>query len=174
MSKLSRRSLVSSAVMLPALAVPAVAADVGSPDAELLALGVQLEAVIRNWSTQAALDEKRREAWELACVAAGLPRIPFGSLPRAEWHDYQEKRSKVRAANFQPEEEDENGVTVDWAKILERRNLLVDDILSDKRAQSPALRYRHGRSRCMPKNSGPTTPTTQSMTLATKIMLGPL
>jgi hypothetical protein len=39
MSNLSRRSLVTSAAALPALAMPAVAADDDNPDAKLIALG---------------------------------------------------------------------------------------------------------------------------------------
>lgn len=48
MSHLSRRSLVATAGVLPALAVPALASfDLDHPDAELFRLAVQLEAVGR-------------------------------------------------------------------------------------------------------------------------------
>ena len=46
---LSRRALIAGAASLPvaagAITVPAIAAASGNPDAELLALGVQLDAV---------------------------------------------------------------------------------------------------------------------------------
>jgi hypothetical protein len=74
---------------LAALAVPAVAADVGGPDAKLLGLGVQLEDAIRDYAAQYAIDEERSEFLEQACIAAGLPRIPLGSMPDKEWHTYQ-------------------------------------------------------------------------------------
>ncbi len=63
MSHLSRRSLVTSAAALPALAVPAAVAEAigpNHPDAELLRLGVE------------AIDRVQNDKWNAACAAAGL------------------------------------------------------------------------------------------------------
>jgi hypothetical protein len=52
MSKLSRRTLVTTVAALPVLAMPALASDAigpNHPDAELLRLGVELEALIVEW-----------------------------------------------------------------------------------------------------------------------------
>src|SRR5690242_17900153 len=77
MSQLSRRSLVSSAAALPALAVPAVAfAD--NPDAELVRLGEQFEGYQSSYRALLAdYNEKARAADDLAFErmrAANLPR----------------------------------------------------------------------------------------------------
>ena len=55
MSALSRRSLVTTAAALPALAVPAVAVAVDHPDAWLIALGKELADLLPVYN--AALDE---------------------------------------------------------------------------------------------------------------------
>jgi hypothetical protein len=91
MSTLSRRTLVTSAVALPALAVPQLTPEAfgpDHPDAELLPLGLELEQFEREWSLQQTIDAKQFAVWEAACIAAGLPRIEFGSVPVEEYRAY--------------------------------------------------------------------------------------
>ena len=53
--QLSRRALVRGAAAIPAIAVlPAAALAADNPDAELIALGAELEAVIPQWHAQRA------------------------------------------------------------------------------------------------------------------------
>jgi hypothetical protein len=98
MPNLSRRHLVTTAAALPALALPAFASEANGPnhpDAELLRLGTELEAVIVDWHAQRAIDKGERSEWEAACVAAGLPQIEFGTIPDDEWRAYQDKRNAI-------------------------------------------------------------------------------
>ena len=72
MSKLSRRHLVTTAAALPALAIPAIADPNGpNPDAELLRLGAELDAIIVEWRAQRAIDQKQRRHG-CSVEAAGL------------------------------------------------------------------------------------------------------
>jgi hypothetical protein len=145
MSKLSRRTLVTSAAALPALAVPALAADAigpGHPDAELLRLGAKLEPVERDWFEQTALDRKDNRAFEAACEAAGVPRKDFDDF---EGEDDCEKRLHLRAYHdkrMAVEYDGKEVVDADpdlkrWERIHGRMWPLVDAILAVK-PQSPA------------------------------------
>jgi hypothetical protein len=130
-ANLSRRAIVAGAASVPALALPAVAANaIGNPDAELLELGIQLEAAIQEWATQCAIDRRRRDEHEAACERAGFPRIDIKNVPREEmggWRAYQEKRD----AFWPIDETGVDGVDV-WDEINDRQNPIVDDILSRK------------------------------------------
>jgi hypothetical protein len=85
MSKLSRRSLVSSVIALPALAVPAVAsasmptADTSQP--ELLALGEQLKPLFAEWQR---LDPLVSAAYQQAMEDAGFYKFPSGTRTRQQ------------------------------------------------------------------------------------------
>jgi hypothetical protein len=89
---LSRRAMLAAAATVPAVTampLPALSADA---DAELLQLGVELDAVIVERQTQMAIDQNRQDTWTADCAAAGLPTIEFGSLPDDEWRAYEERR----------------------------------------------------------------------------------
>jgi hypothetical protein len=99
MSKLSRRTLVTSAAALPALAVPAFASGAlgpDHPDAELLRLGAKLDPIIRRWAAKRAVEVQWHAEWEAVCERAGLPRIEFGAIPDDDWHAHKEKRWTIR------------------------------------------------------------------------------
>src|ERR1700676_90836 len=131
---LSRRHLVTTAAALPALAIPAIADPNGSnPDAELLRLGAELEAVIVDWHAQRTLDRTERDEWEAACVAAGLPRIEFGSIPDDEYHAYQDKRSAIEDHHaWLSADCDEQGASIAWNEIGDREYPLIDAIMAIK------------------------------------------
>jgi hypothetical protein len=93
MPNLSRRHLVTTAAALPALALPALASEAigpNHPDAELLRLGVELEVVVVEWHTQRAIDREDSAVRQAASDAAGLPDIPYDSLPDEEYRAYQD------------------------------------------------------------------------------------
>jgi hypothetical protein len=114
---------------LPALAVPALASKaIGSnhPDAELLRLGAELEAVIVEWHAQCAISRARSAAMTAASDAAGFPRIPYGSLPDEEYRAYQEERSAI----WQTVEGDASDDP--WNDIHDRMWPLIDAIMAHK------------------------------------------
>jgi len=76
-STLTRRALVASTAAMPALAVPAAAAD---EDPELVALGVEFDKVAADWLRQSASDRKRAAEWRSRVEAA--TGIPLGESPR--------------------------------------------------------------------------------------------
>jgi hypothetical protein len=137
MPNLSRRHVVSIAAVLPALAVPALASDAigpNHPDAELLRLGAELEAVIVDWHAQRSIDQAERDSREKACIRAGLPRIEFGSIPDDEWRAYEDKRDAVtglihRAGGHVNEDGEEVDV---WDEILGGMWPLIDAIMAIK------------------------------------------
>jgi hypothetical protein len=141
MSNLSRRTLVTGAAALPALAVPAIASEpIGDhPDAELLRLGAQLERVEAEWLARCAVDRKRRAAHEAACIAAGLPKIPFDGEHVDEYTAYEKKRARVPYEGKQAEaaETDEHGSNVVWVDIHDRMFDLIDKIM-EQRSQTVA------------------------------------
>jgi hypothetical protein len=139
MSKLSRRSLVASASALPALAVPALAANaLNNPDAELLRLGTELEAVEKLWSKQRAFDLASRAAQEAACIRAGLRRDPFPDSSSEEivkgWDAYWAKRESIPYEGKEQVEADTNseGESIAWNNIHARMYDLIDKIFSHK------------------------------------------
>jgi hypothetical protein len=143
MSMLNRRNALTAVATLPALAAPAAVAAMGSPDAELLALGVQLDAIISEVQAQARKDRHRTGVWEAACEAAGLPRLDINEVPREEF----DAQHKARCELWYPEkaehdasidaESDEHGCSIVWNDIHGRLYPIVDAILS-RRAQTVA------------------------------------
>jgi hypothetical protein len=137
MSKFSRRTLVTSAAALPALALPDAASAADNADAELLGLGAKLELVEQVWFVQRALDQKNRRAYEAACEAAGLPRKNFDDF---EGEDDIEKRLNLQAYHEKREAVEYDGkeeVAADpdlerWSRIHDRMWPLVDAILAVK------------------------------------------
>ena len=135
MSKLSRRTLVTSAAALPALAVPAFASGAlgpDHPDAELLRLGAKLDPIIRRWAAKRAVEVQWHAEWEAICERAGLPRIEGGTIADDDWHAHQEKRWAIRPAHEEEDEVDERGWSVDWMDILETLDTLTKEIISRK------------------------------------------
>jgi hypothetical protein len=79
MSQPNRRNALALVATLPALAAPAAAAAMGSPDAELLRLGEQLDQVIADYNAQQLKDRADREPFE----AMSLARDPSDARLRA-------------------------------------------------------------------------------------------
>jgi hypothetical protein len=134
MPNLSRRHLVTTAAALPALAMPAIADPSGpNPDAELLRLGVELEAVIVEWHAQRAIDKGERSEWEAACVAAGLPQIEFGTIPDDEWRAYQDKRNAITSEmSWSSDDTNDYGESIAWNEISDRQFPLIEDIFEQR------------------------------------------
>ncbi len=126
----------AAAVASPALAVGDTA---GNPDAELLALGPELEALIADWRAHAATANRRHRSDEAARRRAGMPRIEFGSIPDDEWRKYMDERQKIRGKYAADEDAETNewGENVVWNSISERQHALCDAIYSHK-AQTAA------------------------------------
>jgi broad specificity phosphatase PhoE len=119
MPNLSRRHLVTTAAALPALAMPAVTSDAtgpNHPDAKLLRLGAEFEAIIVDWHAQRAIDSERRagrhtviedgEPWEdihgriwplIDAIMAHKPQtvVGLGVLARAFTLDHAEQWESV-------------------------------------------------------------------------------
>jgi len=143
-SKLSRRTLVTSAAALPALAVPALgSSDPNHPDAELLRLGAQFEPIIREYAAQTAIDEEKTAAFNAAVeLATGIadrdaPEHPEGHryrdpVPeltkenRAVW--YHATRDKILHERFSGYSDEDNP----WNAIHDRLDALAKDIISRK------------------------------------------
>jgi hypothetical protein len=143
MSQPNRRNALALVATLPALAAPAAVAAMGSPDAELLELGVKLDAIISEYQAEVRLYQNETNVWEAACEAAELPRLDLDEVPREEWDARQEARCELwypekaehdarLAANH-----DEHGCSIVWNDIHGRLYPIVDDILS-RRAHSLA------------------------------------
>jgi hypothetical protein len=133
MPNLSRRHLVTTAAALPALAVPAFASDAigpNHPDAELLRLGVELEAVIVDWRAQRAIDLEHAIAWRAALESAGLPDRncdDFASFD--EFVAYNRLRGAVEGPGFPKDEEDDEDP---WDDIHGRIYPMIDAIMGQK------------------------------------------
>jgi hypothetical protein len=131
MPNLSRRHLVTTAAALPALAIAQPAGD----DAELLRLGVELEAVIVDWHALQAIDRKEWADVDAALEAAGLPDIERGSLPDDEYRAYQLKRAAATDPIYDARVRDgldENGISIAWRDIHDRQDPLIDAIMAHK------------------------------------------
>ena len=143
MSNLSRRHLVAGAAALPALAIPAIADPNGpNPDAKLLRLGVELDAIIIEWHAQRAIDQKHAVAWQAAVEAAGLPdrnRDDFAELD--EFIAYNRRRGAIEVPGFPKDEDDENP----WRGIHDRIWPMIDAIRKKRRRPLPALPCRSAR-----------------------------
>jgi hypothetical protein len=129
---LSRRTLLAAAASLPAAAAadnPALA-DPTNPDAELLRLGPKLELLLAEWHAQRAKDERRIEAYDRACEAAGFPDVALGSVPIEEWRDCQKRRDAAVPFPLDESGLAKNGESNAWNNIHGRLFPLTDEILS--------------------------------------------
>lgn len=136
-TNLSRRALVRGAAAIPAVAVlPAAAFAADNPDAELLELGAELDAVIPQWHAQRAIDAKESAAYEAACEAAGLPRIEC--MPIEEWRAYNEKRWAIRRQVVHDDDNnDEHGASIAWNNIHDQTWSLIDAITTLAASKPP-------------------------------------
>jgi hypothetical protein len=129
---LSRRTLITGAASLPvaatAISVPAIATAIDNPDAELLALGPQLDAIIRQHVDKEAHDAAFRAARKARCEAAGLPEIKFGDVSSYEFDAHLAKCNAV-CADIIDEDDDETGADIVWAKISDRTFSLASQAL---------------------------------------------
>ena len=105
MSKLSRRTLVTSAAALP-LAIPAAAYIVDDADAELKALGAELDAAERNWAAQFTFDRELMR--QIDGETERLTGIKVADAPEDYQHEYWEVRGAVVKRFEDPNETDEN------------------------------------------------------------------
>jgi hypothetical protein len=145
-ANLSRRAIMSGAAALPALAMPPVAsamsAEMGdNPDAELLALGTELDSIVAEWLALRETEISRWDAHEAACIRAGLPRIEHGSVPDDEWRAHLDKRAKVRMEYSEEEdaEHDEHGTNLVWESFHDRQHELCDELYTYKPLTSAGL-----------------------------------
>jgi hypothetical protein len=136
MSMLNRRNALTAVATLPTLAVPAAVAAMDSSDAELIRLGVTLDAIISEWQAQVRKDQYKMNVWRAACEAAGLPLLDLNKVSFEEF----DARNKARNDLWYPEkaendandaaEHDENGDNIVWTDIHNRLYTTVDEILS--------------------------------------------
>jgi hypothetical protein len=136
MSNHSRRAVLAGIAAAPALAAPALALTDPSADAELIELGVELNAVIQGWHARRSLGARRDAIGDAACEAMNLPNKRHEDFSRyAEWSEYREKRWVVISAAMdeawarEQEEEKITRVSV-WDRIHERLFPLCEKILS--------------------------------------------
>jgi hypothetical protein len=134
MSNLSRRTIVASAAALPALAVPAVASfNPDHPDAELLRLGVRLEAAGRHRDALEVRIDRSIAEHKAACVRAGIPtklewpEAAAQGMSEKEWWDHHDKQMTAR--NAIPYSRDWVAVCDEHDAVMDQVNLLADEIL---------------------------------------------
>jgi hypothetical protein len=116
MSKLSRRSLVTIAAALPALAVPAGSALAGEAgdDAALLRLGKLLEPIERDVYAQSATDAAEDRAfWAEVEVRTGIAwrDRPDRDDTSPEARTYYNVRDEILKALYADDDKDEEGTT---------------------------------------------------------------
>ena len=153
MSKLSRRTLVTSAAALPAIVVlPVAASAAGNPDAKLLQLGKQFEQVEQEWAAQVTIDRRQHAIFEAKVEQAtgiafrdapaepdnfryGDPVPELTEETRAAW--YHATRERISKQQFGgPEYSDENEP---WGPIHDRLYELVNEILPCKAVTAAGL-----------------------------------
>jgi hypothetical protein len=134
MSNLSRRTIVAGAAALPTLAIPAVASfSPDHPDAELLRLGAQLEAIGRDRDALEVRLDRGIEEHKAACLRADLPPEPDWSVagpkgvPYEEWLDRFVARNEAR--NAIPYSGDWDAVCEEHDAVMDRVNLLAEEIM---------------------------------------------
>jgi hypothetical protein len=128
MSKLSRRTLVSSAAALPALTVPALADVIDHPDAELLQLGDQLAVVEREWEAMAVEFQRRSQIFEAARERAGLPDRNYNDFEN--YDQFIEYNRKLHA--LWPESDSDLDREAETNNFVERKYAIIEKILSLK------------------------------------------
>ena len=109
---ISRRSMITSAAALPALAVPAVAAEHVGADAELLRLGELLEPLEREAAALRAIEDQEHDADELSKLYDQLNERTVGLVNEIIEHKANTLAGltvQTRALRaFSPEHWDEN------------------------------------------------------------------
>jgi hypothetical protein len=117
-TNLSRRAMVRGAAAAPVLAATtAIAAP--HADAELLALGAELEPIMREWEAKTLRDCRARAAYEVACERAGLPRRKRNEFQSYnEWRAYMDRRLEVKTG--EEADVDEDGCDIVWNSIGDR------------------------------------------------------
>jgi hypothetical protein len=135
MSMLNRRNALALVATLPALAAPAAVAAMGSPDAELLRLGEQLDRVIADYNAQQLKDRLRRELFEAKVeLVTGIPlrNAPAIADESPAAVAYYDARGALAKADDSDTDEESP-----WTPIHDRLYPIVDAILS-RRAQTIA------------------------------------
>jgi hypothetical protein len=129
MSQPNRRNALALVATLPALAAPAAVAAMGSPDAELLRLGEQLDQVIKDYNAQQLKDRPGRELFE--AKVEQVTGVARHNAP-ASWDEespaavaYYEARSAIARADHSDTDEE-----CPWTPIHGRLYPIVDAILS--------------------------------------------
>jgi hypothetical protein len=116
---------VASLASATAIASPEAVEAAAARDAELLALGLQLEAMVQEYRARQMLDAKRRAIGRAACEVAGLPeKRDTDFISWKEWERYCDKRQVVMLATDE-----------EWARELEEEKLTkvgVWDRLNDR------------------------------------------
>jgi hypothetical protein len=129
MSMLNRRNALTAVATLPALAAPAAVAAMGSPDAELLRLGEQLDQVIADYNAQQLKDRADREPFEAKVEqVTGIARhnTPAWDEESPAAVAYYEARSAIAQADHSGDSDEE----CPWPPIHGRLYPIVDAILS--------------------------------------------
>jgi hypothetical protein len=148
----SRRAILAGAAILPALAAPAIAGSASNPDAELLALRPKLESVIADYISRFVAAEKHHEAWEAACIRAGLPHREATDFPSiGEFAAYNRACFKIDAGDGYVDETDEHGCSIAWTSLNERMFDICDRIaeIQPRTVEGLGIRARaYSFSRC--------------------------
>jgi len=144
-ANLSRRTIMSGAAALPAVAALPVAsalASTGSPDVELLRLGVKLAIAEPERSAQLAIDRAEREAIEAeaerrSCITR------HDALAAGDFSSFLAARNQIRCElGFgTDDDEDENGDTL-WDRINSRVNPILNAILGQRATTLEGLKIQ--------------------------------
>jgi hypothetical protein len=135
---MNRRTLVAGAAILPAIAIPAAAQCVLQPDAELLALGAELETLLRERYIPLARPDAERTAAFNALVEAAT----IGNETEEEYLAVrgrisdQQHHKKLSDGGARAEDERTDAA---WDGINNDLYPLVDDILAKPAKTLPGL-----------------------------------
>jgi hypothetical protein len=97
-----------------------------APDLELIALGAELDPIIREWLARRAIDRERFSAFEAECQRIGAIR-PDIDAERAAWEEYGEKAKAAHKVPGVKEHLDDDDV---WTNIHGRMHPLCDRIMA--------------------------------------------
>jgi hypothetical protein len=126
---------VAAVSALPTAAPAGV--NTNNADAKLIALGVDLERIIREWLALKQFDRMASAEHEAACERAGLPFIGIealedGTMTREQFDEHHGKRQAIRTKYDDREEAqcDEHGCSIAWSEIHDRLLPLCGRILA--------------------------------------------